>query len=96
MKRHNEALNTLNICFNEIETLMAIISNRLECANVPVEALFVEYWPIFMSKQIMYKVWNGIEHLVPINGKHVVPSMVTADDILEIVKRREILYRGFS
>ena len=95
-EKYSETRNTLAKCFKEMESLMAIISNRLEGVDVPVEALFVEYWPIFMSDQIMYKVWNGVEHLVPVGGKHAVPSMLTADNILEVVKCREILYRKFS
>jgi len=95
MEKYNETHSVLIKCFNEMEELMAIITNRLQSADIPVEALFIEYWPIFLSNQVMYKVWNGIEHLKPMKGKHVVPSMVTADDILEIVKHREILYRKF-
>lgn len=93
--QYNETHRTLTKCFKEIESLTAIITNRLQGAGMPTEALFIEHWPYFNTNQILYKIWNGNKHIAPVNKKHVVPSMITADDILEIVKHREILYRKF-
>lgn len=95
MKQYIEALSTLTKCFEEMESLMAVISNRLCQNDIPVEALFVEYWPTFLSNHVMYKVWDGNKHLAPLDGKSVAPALVTAGNILEIVRYREILYRKF-
>jgi hypothetical protein len=93
--KYNETLNTLAKCFDEIESLMAIVSERLRGSNIPAKALFVERWPIETSNQAMYRIWDGFKHTEPLSGCYAVPAFLTVDDILEIVKRREILMREF-
>lgn len=94
--KYNETLNTLAKCFDEIESSMTIVSERLRGSNVPVKALFVERWPIGTSNQAMYRIWDGFKHAEPLSGCYAVSALLSADDILEIVKRREILMRKFT
>lgn len=93
--KYNKTLNTLARCFDEIESLMAIVSKRLRGSNVPVKALFIERWPMETSNQAIYRIWDGFKHTEPLSGCYAVPTLLSADDILEIVKRREILMRKF-
>jgi hypothetical protein len=94
--KYNKKLKALAMCFGEIEELMAIISEILHSSNIPFKAMFVEHWPVFTNDPLTYKIWNGIEHIKAIEGLCAVPTMLTSNDILEIVKRKEILMRKFS
>jgi hypothetical protein len=93
--QYNETCSTLARCLDEIESLMAIVSERLRGSDIPIEGLFIERWPMEINNQPMYKIWDGIRHLEPVGINHAMPSMLTANDILEIVKHREILMRKF-
>lgn len=94
--QYNETCSTLAKCLDEIESLMAIVSERLCGCDIPVKGLSVEHWPMDISNQHMYKIWDGIRHLKPVGMNNTIPSMLTVDDILEIVKRKQILMRKFS
>jgi hypothetical protein len=93
--KYDETLKTLSRCFGEIEALMAIISERLHSNNVPFMAMFVEHWPEFTNEPLTYKLWNGVEHTQAVDGLCAIPTRLTSNDILEIVKHREILMRKF-
>lgn len=93
--RKNETDFILEYCLKEMEVLTEVISDRLRQNDIPVMGLFVEYWPTFIRNQIVYKVWNGVEHLVPLDGKYEVKDRITAMEILEVVRRRKILFRSF-
>ena len=95
MNRNNQTDELLEACFEQMEYLTTLITDRLRQSDIPVEALFVEYWPIFINNQYVYKVWNGVEHLVPIDHKPAVPGLITAEEIMEVVNRRKILMRKF-
>jgi hypothetical protein len=93
--KYNETLKTLATCFGEIEELMAIISERLHSSNVPFMAMFIEHWPEYTNDPLTYRIWNGVEHINAVAGLCATPTMLTSNDILEIVKHREILMRKF-
>ena len=93
--KYDETLNTLDTCFRNIEILMAIVSERLRSSNIPVKAMLVEHWPEFTNEPLTYKMWNGVEHITATDGLCTIPTILTSNDILEIVKRKEILMRKF-
>ena len=93
--KYNETLNTLAKCFDEIESLMTIVSERLRGSNIPVKALIVEHWPELINAPLTYKIWNGVKHLETVGETCAIPSTLTVDDIIGIVKRKEILMRKF-
>lgn len=83
-------------CLKEMESLMAIMNERLTQYEGPIDAFIVEYWPIFHTNKITYKIWNGDTHVLPLGGCSWRGTQLTTRELMEVVERRMILKRKFN
>lgn len=95
MEKNQKTDEILEGYLEEMKVLTLLITGRLEQQDIPVEALIIEYWPMFKTEQATYNVWDGDKHIMPIGGCTWRGTQLTAYELMEVVERRIILKRKF-
>ena len=79
-------------CLMGIEDTTLTLTKQLSEIGINTEAISVEYWPRYNKEHVDLKIWDGDNHFFKHDG---IGINLTIDDVLAIVKRRQILKRKF-